>query len=168
MHATTSQSREENNVVPGERSGRPLGSYGVLMSMFVAIFGGAIATAAARGKLPNRLPAYDLVLAGVAGHKLSRLIVADQVTAPLRAPFVEFHENDQGELDEQPRGAGMRRAMGELVTCPSCVGQWTTAAFVTGLVLVPPRVTRAVGSIFVADAISDFLHVAYRASKERA
>ena len=32
MHATTSQSREENNVVPGERSGRPLGSYGVLMA----------------------------------------------------------------------------------------------------------------------------------------
>jgi len=110
---------------------------------------------------------YDLALAGIAGHKLSRLIVTDEVTAPLRAPFVVVSEDQEGDKKEEPRGNGPRRAIGELVTCPSCVGQWTTAAFVLGLVTAP-RVTRLAGSVFAADAISDFLHVAYRASKDRA
>jgi hypothetical protein len=157
-----SQTRE----VAGEKADRPLVPYSSLMAAFLGTFGGLLTVSAARGRLPDRLSAYDLVLAGVAGHKLSRLIVTDEVTAPLRAPFVTVSEN-QGDVEEEPRGDGFRRAIGELVTCPSCVGQWATAGFVTGL-LTAPRMTRAIGSIFVADAVSDFLHIAYKAGKDRA
>jgi len=137
------------------------------MVAFLGGFGSLLAATAAKRSLPERLPLYDLALAGIAGHKLSRLIVKDEVTAPLRAPFVLVSEGDDGELNEQPREEGVRRAIGELVTCPSCVGQWACATFVAGL-LTAPRVTRATASVFAADAISDFLHVAYRAGKERA
>jgi hypothetical protein len=153
--------------VAGENAQRPLASYAALMGAFLGAFGGLIVAVAARGGLPERMSPYDLALAGTAGHKLSRLIATDEVTAPLRAPFVVVFETGDGEKHEEPRGDGPRRAIGQLVTCPSCVGQWTTAAFVVGIAL-SPRVSRLTASVFVADAISDFLHVAYRASKDRA
>jgi len=118
------------------------------MAAFLGGFGGLVATRAAKGALPERMSLYDLALAGIAGHKLSRLIVTDEVTAPLRAPFVIVSEDEKGDKKEEPRGDGPRRAIGELVTCPSCVGQWATAAFVLGLVTAP-RVTRLAGSVFV-------------------
>jgi hypothetical protein len=153
---------------PGTQApSRPLASYSALIVAFLGSVGSVFGAAAARRSLPDKLSVYDLALAGIAGHKLSRLIVTDEVAAPLRAPFVSVSERDGGTLTEEPRGEGLRRAVGELMTCPSCVGQWACAAFVVGLITAP-RVTRATASVFVADAVSDFLHVAYRASKDRA
>src|SRR4051794_24020057 len=74
--------------VAGENAQRPLASYAALMGAFLGSFGGLIVAVAARGGLPERMSPYDLALAGTAGHKLSRLIATDEVTAPLRAPFV--------------------------------------------------------------------------------
>lgn len=145
---------------------RPLQTYAIFMSIFAALFGGAVALAGARGRLPERARVSDILLAGIAGHKLARLVATDEVTAPIRAPFVMARVKN-GDVVEEPTGTGMRRAFGELLTCPSCVGQWACAAFVAGI-LHSPRVTRIVASVFAADAISDFLHVAYRASKDRA
>jgi hypothetical protein len=154
--------------VPGlEAPSRPLTSYLGLIAAFLTAFGGLFAAAAAKRRLPDRLSVYDLALAGVAGHKVSRLIARDEVTAPLRAPFVLVSEGEDGKLSEEPRGEGFRRAVGQLVTCPSCVGQWACAAFVTGIITAP-RATRAAASVFAADAVSDFLHIAYRAGKDRA
>jgi hypothetical protein len=146
---------------------RPLGAYSALMGAFSALFGGAIAFADARRRLPDRPALADIALAAVAGHKLARLIATDEVTSPIRTPFVETRLDDDGEMIEQPAGTGIRRAFGELLTCPSCVGQWTCAAFFAGM-LHSPRQTRAVASIFAADAISDFLHTAFHAAKARA
>jgi hypothetical protein len=145
---------------------RPLQTYSIFMGAFSSLFGGAVALAGAKGRLPERPPLADVVLAGIAGHKLARLIATDEVTAPIRAPFV-FARVKNGDVLEEPTGTGVRRAFGELLTCPSCVGQWTCAAFVAGM-LHSPRATRAVASLFAADTVSDFLHVAYRASKDRA
>jgi hypothetical protein len=158
---------QQSTAVPGTQAERPLATYAAIMTVFLGGFGGVFAAASARRSLPERLSPYDLLLAGIAGHKLSRLIVKDEVAAPLRAPFVAVSEGEDGKLSEEARGEGVRRAIGELVTCPSCVGQWACAAFVAGL-MTAPRTTRAAASVFVADAISDFLHVAYRASRERA
>lgn len=49
-----------------------------------------LAARAAGRPLPERLSAQDVVLAGVATHKLSRLIAKDNVTSFLRAPFTRF------------------------------------------------------------------------------
>ncbi len=146
---------------------RPLRTYTVFMSAFGGIFGGAIALAAARGKLAERPAVYDLALAGIAGHKLARLVTMDEVTSPLRAPFVTAKLDADGDIEEEAKPRGIRHAFGELLTCPSCVGQWTCAAFIAGMIH-RPRETRAVASLFAADAVSDFLHVGYRAAKDRA
>ena len=146
---------------------RPLGSYAVLTAGFLGLVGASLGHAARRDRLPMRVSLADLALVGVASHKLSRLVATDEVTAFARAPFVEVRAGKNGDVEEEPRGKGPRRAIGELVTCPSCVGQWLAAGLFVGH-LFAPRTTRAVSSIFVVDAISDFLHVGYRGLKDRA
>ena len=146
---------------------RPLGTYVVLTASFLGLVGAGLGHAARRDRLPQRLGLADLALLGVASHKLSRLIATDEVTAFARAPFVEVKEGKDGDIQESPRGKGPRRAIGELISCPSCVGQWLAVGLFFGH-LWAPRTTRAVSSIFVADAISDFLHIGYRGLKDRA
>jgi hypothetical protein len=59
----------------------------------------------------------DIVLLGVATHKVSRLLAKDWVTAPIRARFTEYQgEAGVGEVIESPRGQGMQQAMGTLIT----------------------------------------------------
>ena len=146
---------------------RPLGSYAALITTFSTIVGGAIAVAAARGKRPERPSLTDIALVGIAAHKVSRLVAMDKVTAPIRAPFTVTTADEEGELVDRATGRGFNRAVGQLLTCPKCVGQWASATLVVGLVY-QPRPTRIVASVFASDAISDFLHVAYRAASDRA
>ena len=151
---------------PSERP--PLFSYAALMGIFNALFVGALVAAIRRGReLPVRVGAADLVTIGVASHKLSRLISKDKVTSPLRAPFTEFEESGgPGEVEESARGSGARKAIGELLICPYCIGLWIVAAFAIGL-LFAPRLTRFLAAIFSALTISDFLQIAYKAAEKK-
>ena len=143
-------------------------TYGVLVAAFNAALAGVLTAAARTDRLPERIETRDLVLLGIATHKLSRILTKDKVTRPLRAPFTEVEgRGAPGELDERPRGRGVRRAVGELLSCPYCVGAWVANGFLTGR-LFAPRETRAVASLFAAIAISDFLQLAYRALERRA
>ena len=140
--------------------------------MTVGVFNALFATLLLLAKrqhheLPERVGAADLVTIGVASHKLSRLIAKDKVTSPLRAPFTEFEEEGgPGEFEESSRGSGARKAIGELLICPYCLGLWVVAAFSVGL-LFAPRVTRFVASLFSALTISDFFQIAYKAAEEK-
>jgi hypothetical protein len=148
---------------------RPLTAYAVLVGIFNAAFAGFLLAVKWSGRdLPERMRLGDLLLLGVATHKLSRLLAKDTVTSFLRAPFTTF-EGPAGasEVNEQPRGMSMRLALGELLSCPFCVGQWVAAGFIYGLVFAP-RVTRLVASIFAILTLSDFLHYAYEAAQQRA
>ncbi len=148
---------------------RPLASYAVLTALFNAIFAGFLLWVKRTGRtLPERVALSDLLLLGVATHKLSRLITKDFVTSWLRAPFTRFSGSaGAGEVNEEVRGRGMRHAIGELLTCPFCTGQWVAAFFGYSLVLAP-RVTRLVAAIFTLVALDDFLHYAYSATKQKA
>jgi hypothetical protein len=98
---------------------KPLTSYAGLIAAFNGLFAGFLWLLRRRHeRLPDRIETRDLVLLGVATHKVSRLITKDKVTSAVRAPFTEF-EGQTGiasELSEKPRGQGFRYAMGELVT----------------------------------------------------
>jgi hypothetical protein len=108
-----------------------------------------------------------VVLIGTASHKLSRLIAKDKVTSPFRAPFTELEgKGGPGELEEASRGTGARKAIGELLVCPYCLGLWVVAAFSVGL-LFAPRLTRFIASMFSALTISDFFQIAYKAAEEK-
>jgi Protein of unknown function (DUF1360) len=117
---------------------------------------------ASRRRLPERFSAGDLALVALGTHKLSRLIARDRVTRPLRAPFTEVQAEDPPlELRERAVGRGLRRAVGELLSCPYCMDQWIAGAFISGLVLAP-RPTRATASMFAAVTGSDYLQHLHR------
>jgi hypothetical protein len=147
---------------------KPLGSHLTLVVIYNALVGSFLLWRARSGKgFPKNIATGDLLLAGVATHKLARVVSKDRVTAPLRAPFTEFEgEGGPGEVEESPRGSGMRRAIGELLICPFCLGQWVATAALAGFA-VAPRVTRFVCSIFAAVTIADFLQIFYKGSEEK-
>lgn len=154
-----------SHYAPGQE--RPLGSYMILTSTYASALAGSLVALRARGhELPERFGAADVLLIGVASHKLSRLIAKDKVTSFLRAPFTRFQEaSGHGEVEEEPCGHGLRLAAGELLVCPYCLAQWVATGLSLGLVGAP-RLTRLVSTILVAHTVSDFLQVAYRAAEE--
>jgi uncharacterized protein DUF1360 len=152
---------------PQERP--PFLPYLTLMSSFGALVAAALLVARKQGReLPERVGPGQLLLVGTASHKLARLLSKDKVASPLRAPFTELEgSGGPAEFEESSRGTGLRKAVGELLICPFCLGLWVVAAFSIGL-LFAPRVTRFVASLFAALTISDFFQIAYKAAEERA
>jgi len=144
-------------------------SYATLMGVFNLIFAVFLLVAkATRRTIPERVDTKDIALLGLATHKLSMIGSNDAVTSPLRAPFTEFQEKESPKkVEEQPRGGGLRKSVGELILCQFCLGMWVAAFFTYGLVLVP-RVTRLVATIFAVVTVSDHLHQAYKALMNRA
>jgi hypothetical protein len=92
--------------------------------------------------------AFGTALAGflaVAGRRLpERISLADTVRIGLASYKREGHV----------------RALGELVTCPHCIGLWAASGFAYSLVLFP-RQTRLVTTIFGGQAVADFLNAAF-------
>jgi hypothetical protein len=146
----------------------PFLPYLAFMSIFGALVSAALLIARRQGRpLPAKVSPGELLLVGTASHKLSRLLAKDKVTSPLRAPFTELEgRGGPAELEESSRGTGARKAIGELLICPYCLGLWVVAGFSIGLVFAP-RVTRFVASLFSALTISDFFQIAYRAAEEK-
>ena len=144
-------------------------SYATLMGLFNLIFAVFLLFVKGTGRnIPERVETKDLALLGVATHKLSLIGSQDAVTSPLRAPFTELQEKESPKsVDEKPRGKGLRRSVGELLTCQFCLGMWVASFFTYGLVLAP-RVTRLIATVFTILTISDHLHQTYKALMNRA
>jgi hypothetical protein len=137
---------------------RPLGGYAMTMTVYGAVVGGLAATARVTGReIPDGLSLTDVGLSALATHKVSRLLAKDPVTSPLRAPFTEYEgTSGPAELQEDVRGTGARKTVGELVTCPFCMGVWVATAFTAGLIYLP-RTTRLAMGTFAALAGADIL-----------
>jgi len=142
-----------------------MGAYGAMVVALAAL----VRRRGRRGRgLPERIHLGDLALLSVATHKISRLLAKDPVTSPLRAPFTRFAgTSGPAELKEDVRGAGPRKAVGELLTCPFCISQWVATVLAFGLVLAP-RATRLAASIFTGLTAADFLQFAYAAAEQAA
>lgn len=113
------------------------------------------------GRSMDRLRMSDIALLGVGTHKLSRIIAKDFVTAPIRAPFTERGEAEGGgEVHDQPRGGAARKTLGNLLSCPYCLGPWLAAGLGASLVLKPTPARFALAALS-AVTISDFLHQGY-------
>jgi Protein of unknown function (DUF1360) len=148
---------------PGER--RPLAAYAVLTGAFFAALGGSLVAARARGRDIDRPGALDVALHGLAIQKVSRLIAKDKVMSFVRAPFTRFQEaSGQGELEEAPRGDGLRYAVGELLVCPYCVAQWVAGGIAVGHIFAP-KTTRFLSSMWAAQGIADGVQLAYSAGE---
>jgi hypothetical protein len=146
---------------------RPLGGYAVLTGVFATAAAAFTTWVRASGReLPERIDPADLALVTVATHKASRLIAKERVTSAARAPFTEYQgRSGLGEVSEAPRGRGVRRAIGELTTCPYCLSLWIGAGFAGGLV-VAPRPTRWVAGVLSAVFGADVLQIAYKKAED--
>ena len=143
----------------------PIGGYATMIAVFMGSFVGLVAAARKADVLPKRVPFRDIVLLGVATHKLTRIVTRERVTIPLRVPFTQYQGRDgAGQVREQPRGRGIQRAIGSLVTCQYCAGPWVATGLAAGL-LFAPRATRLACSMFAIVAISDFLHQVYAGAR---
>jgi Protein of unknown function (DUF1360) len=165
----TSGSLSGSDQVETKRSAaeRPLNSYGLLVATFL---GSTTAFAAwlvrSDRPVPDRVELGDVVLMSIATHKASRLLTKDRVTSVLRAPFTRHQEDTTaGEVEEAARGSGLRRAIGELIICPYCIGLWIASALTAGL-LVAPRLTRWIAFALSTLTVSDFLQIAYRKAED--
>ena len=143
----------------------PYEAYAVL----VATYSGLLASAGVLARLLRRRPdeqsTLDFALLAAATFKASRTISRDKVTSFVREPFVEGNAWD-GE-DERPADDGIRRAVGELVTCTRCIGTWT-AAGLTSLQIVAPRFGRMLTWSLAAAAANDFLQAGFTALAQKA
>ncbi len=142
-------------------------SYGVLVAVYNAATITALTVAARRRKLPEHPPLLDVALVAVATQRLSRLVSKDRVTSAVRAPFTEREgdgDGGPGEVEESPKGSGLRRTIGELILCPFCIAQWIATALMCSLLFVP-QVTRWITATFSAIALADFLQLFYKASE---
>ena len=141
--------------------------YASLLGFYVASVAVLTGMAMEQDRLPKRFSLLDLALLGIATHKLSRIIAKDRVTSILRVPFVNYIRSaGAGEVEEEPRGRGIQRGIGHLISCPYCTAPWCATALAFGL-LFAPRVTRFFAGILASVATSDFLHRAYLAAKEK-
>lgn len=145
----------------------PTKDYAVLVAIFNGLLAtGLLARKCSKEPLPDRVDVKDLMLFAIATQKLSRVITKEKVTTAIRAPFTELEgKGGAGELEERPRGQGLRRAIGELLTCPFCLGTWIASGLVYGYIF-SPRVTRTLASIFAVSGTADFLQQLYVKAQE--
>jgi hypothetical protein len=134
----------------------PYESYAVIAGLFL----GGIATVAAATRRAPAGGALDFLALSAATFKASRTLSRERVASFVRQPFVEG-EAATGE-DERPAGEGLQRALGELVTCPRCVGAWSAAALASSQVVAPSFGRLLTWSLGAAGA-NDFLQAAFKA-----
>lgn len=109
------------------------------------------------------LKPFDLAQLGLATYRTARMITYDLVAEPLRAPFTETEPDAYGTAEDVvPEGTGVRRALGELLSCPICTGTWISAGLVYGL-HVAPRLTRVFLAIMSAIGLAELLTYASEA-----
>ena len=130
---------------------------------YAAIAGALVGGLTAIAALSRRSPpgtALDFAALAAATFKTSRALAHERVGSFVRQPFVEG-DAELGE-EEQPAGSGMQRAIGELVTCPRCLGTWTAAVLASAQMLTP-RFGRLLTWTLGASAANDFLQAAFTA-----
>lgn len=147
---------------PGARR-PPLAGYGVVVGVFGAALGTVSLLERRLGRSATPVTPLDAVLLAGATFKAARVVSRERVGSVVRAPFVE--ERAGGEA--RPSGTGLRRALGELVTCSRCAGTWAALGLVSSRV-VAPRFGRLLTTTLAAGAANDFLQAGFVALCARA
>ena len=123
-----------------------------------AVYGVLLATtlvASRKRALSEPIRGGELLPLGAATFALSKVIAKEKVGTWVREPFVEEHGDGR-----PPRGEGIQRAVGELLTCTRCVGAWSALGLVS-LRLASPAAGRTVTSVLVASAANDFMQAGF-------
>lgn len=127
---------------------------------FDAVYFLAVVALAIFGKLPP-LPTGGFALAGLLGlaaFRLARALSFNLVAAPIREAFGVFPEPDSSGAGDNNHasGTGLRRAIGEAITCPICSGQWAALAMVASMIF--PAFGQVLIYSFAAAGFSEVVH----------
>jgi len=129
-------------------------TYVALIGLFLSLFA-AFSTRLMRGT--GEVKPLDVALLGMATFRAGRMIAYDQILGPVREPFTETQPDESGAGDTTvPEGSGVQRALGELLSCPICVGTWVAAILTYGLHLLPGP-TRVLLTILSAAGAAELL-----------
>jgi hypothetical protein len=135
--------------------------YAALTGTFLVGAAAAILGLERKGRLPEQIAVSDLVLLGIGTYQLSRTLTRDRVMTFMRSPFAEEQgPAGRGEVESEPRGTGLRRAIGELVICPFCMTQWVAGAALAGL-CVAPRTTRFAAGVLAVRTVAEMANIAH-------
>ena len=128
--------------------------YAALNVVWAALVSGLLRATARDGK---HGPAdAELPVFGLATFTLTKALAKEKVGVWAREPLVE----DGADGDRRPRGRGLRYVLGELVTCPRCLGTWGSLGLIS-LRIARPREGRIVAGILATAAINDILQSAF-------
>jgi hypothetical protein len=105
----------------------------------------------------------DILLIALATFRAGRVTAFERVTEPFRDPVTETVP-DAYEAGEYviAEGTGVRKAIGELVSCPICVGTWVASGLVYGL-RIAPGPTRLVAAILGVSGLAEMFNAATEA-----
>jgi hypothetical protein len=131
-----------------------------LISLFLSIFGVFVSRLSVWRKDEKEfsLKPLDLFMLGFATLRLGRMIAYDRVAEPLRQPFAETVPDHTGAgKTVEPRGEGVRNSLGQLISCPICVGTWIASGLVYGLHMLP-NPTRVFLTIMSTMGVTELLN----------
>jgi hypothetical protein len=115
----------------------------LLDSIFILLYIGVMLTLHYLGRLPHSINILDLALLGLAAARVTDVLSTDEIMRWLREPFIELEPTEIAGREvevREGRGDGWRRVIGNLLSCPWCVGVWV-AAGLTYLYFLLPKVT---------------------------
>jgi hypothetical protein len=141
------------------------GDYALLATVFLTGLTSVIALARRRhAEGAAAIPPRDLPALSLATFALADTVAKEKVSTWLRQSFVE-EDDDHHPL--APKGRGMQRAVGELLTCTRCAGTWGALVLI-GLRTASPVAGRATTNVLALAGANDLLQSGFRLLVERA
>ena len=131
--------------------------YAALNAVYGALLAGVVLATRNRGARREPISGPELIPLSAATFALAKVIAREKIGTWVREPFVEEEPSD----GQRPAGRGIRRAVGELVTCTRCVGTWS-ALVVVGLRVASPEAGRTVSAVLATSAANDWLQTGFR------
>ncbi len=131
-------------------------TYVTLVGLLAGLVGAVALRDRQQDQAPNLHPA-DLALLGLATFRAGRVVAYDRVMEPLRDPVTETEPDEYGAGENVvAEGSGVRKAIGELVSCPTCVGTWVAVGLVCGLQIAPGP-TRLAAAILSVSGLAELV-----------
>ena len=132
-------------------------AYVTLVGLFLGMLGVFVSRERKERQVFDPHP-RDILLIALATFRAGRVTAFERVTEPFRDPVTETVP-DAYEAGEYviAEGTGVRKAIGELVSCPICVGTWVASALVYGL-RIAPGPTRLVAAILGVSGLAEMLN----------
>jgi hypothetical protein len=132
-------------------------AYVTLVGLFLGLLGVFVSRERKERQVFDPHP-RDILLIALATFRAGRVTAFERVTEPFRDPVTETVPDafDAGEY-VVAEGTGVRKAIGELVSCPICVGTWVASALVYGL-RIAPGPTRLVAAILGVSGLAEILN----------